>query len=1003
MEEFLLNAILNLFALISSQRGPNAKKEGRKQVKRYLSTHIRLDDISEYIGLFDEFFDFALELDSDTRKRTAWKISENLASKLPREDQILTLLNLMTLLSESGAEGEFISFGMVIAAAMDMDGDVAEALNLLTFHSNNYSRLNQAFLVLDNGALPDDACCKRLVRKDFKANWTMLHVAETNTCFLVITGEALLTINGQVVMQGQFQVVEPGAILRDAYDTPCYYAEITAALFGTQVHDRVVFTGERVDFRFPKSENGLHSFSFRESSGHMIGVMGGSGTGKSTLLSILSGTLKPRSGQIMINGHNLYTEQGNLEGVIGLVPQDDLLFEDLTVWQNLYFNARLCLANLNEEKLQKRVEQTLKELDQYEIRDLKVGSSLEKTISGGQRKRLNIALELIREPAILFADEPTSGLSSADSLNVMSLLKEQALKGRVVIVVIHQPSSAIFKLFDTLWILDKGGRPAFTGNPMDALVYFRSSANLAGMDECICPSCGNFNPEQIFEILETRAVDERGHFTSNRRFSAEYWHQRYLNRLAEPPQEVGEEKLPIPAKKLWKPGLCGQLKVFFTRNLLSRLSNRQYILINLLEAPAIALVLALLCRFSPGSEYVFMENKNISMFFFMSVIVAVFMGLSVSSEEIIKDRKILKREGFLKLSWFSYINAKSVFLVVLTAIQTLAFTLVAHAILEIPDMTLKVWAILFSCGFCAVLAGLNISSGLRSVVAIYILVPLLIIPQMLLGGSVISFNELIPQGARNNHVPFYANVMPTRWGYEALIVEQYSSNLYQRETLEDDCSIRQVDYLIDGHIQEMRSLADFLFLKTSVADKERIKKRNLRVLDHEVSKMEALTDISSGLDKEVFQPGAFNLQTLKKLKRFLSQVAAYLRTERTAAFRRKTEAEKKRRQILGLEGVEELKAKHFNKSIAQVVQNSMGLESLRVSVDRLIQLDSPISKQSGSSWGMAHFAAGWKEVGDRRISTFYFNLCFLWLISLALYLCLYFKVLPRLLRNVPTA
>src|SRR5690606_10976686 len=106
-------------------------------------------------------------------------------------------------------------------------------------------------------------------------------------------------------------------------------------------------------------------------------------------------------------------------------------------------------------------------------RDLKVGNPLEKTISGGQRKRLNIALELIREPSVLFVDEPTSGLSSRDSENIMDLLKELALKGKLVFAVIHQPSSDIFKMFDKLIIMDTGGYPIYYGNPVDSIIYFK--------------------------------------------------------------------------------------------------------------------------------------------------------------------------------------------------------------------------------------------------------------------------------------------------------------------------------------------------------------------------------------------------------------------------------------------------------------------------------------------------------------------------------------------------
>ena len=201
----------------------------------------------------------------------------------------------------------------------------------------------------------------------------------------------------------------------------------------------------------------------------------------------------------------------------------------------------------------------LRELNQIEIRDLKVGTPLDKTISGGQRKRLNIALELIREPSILFVDEPTSGLSSADSENVMGLLKAQAAKGRLVIAVIHQPSSRIYKMFDTLWVLDQGGRPIFDGNPLEALVYFRSAANKAGQDEYACPHCGSVHPEQLFEIIEEKEVDQKGIYTPNRQVPAPEWHERYLARRAQDRPEDRCAQLPAGEveRRLWRPGHAG--------------------------------------------------------------------------------------------------------------------------------------------------------------------------------------------------------------------------------------------------------------------------------------------------------------------------------------------------------------------------------------------------------------------------------------------------------------
>src|SRR5690606_10087463 len=130
---------------------------------------------------------------------------------------------------------------------------------------------------------------------------------------------------------------------------------------------------------------------------------------KSTLLHVLDGTEKPTSGRVLINGIDIHGEPERIEGVIGFVPQDDLLIEDLTVYQNLYYAAKLCFSRKTEEEIHSLVMSVLEDLGLVETKNLKVGSTLQKTISGGQRKRLNIGLELLREPAVLFCDEPTSG------------------------------------------------------------------------------------------------------------------------------------------------------------------------------------------------------------------------------------------------------------------------------------------------------------------------------------------------------------------------------------------------------------------------------------------------------------------------------------------------------------------------------------------------------------------------------------------------------------------
>jgi energy-coupling factor transporter ATP-binding protein EcfA2 len=384
----------------------------------------------------------------------------------------------------------------------------------------------------------------------------------------------------------------------------------------------------------------------------------------------------------------------------------------------------------------------LDDIELAEIHDLKVGSPLQKTISGGQRKRLNIGLELLREPAVLFCDEPTSGLSSRDSENIIDLLKELALKGKLVFAVIHQPSSDIFKMFDKLVILDTGGYQIYYGNPVDAIVYFKRCINMINSEEGECHECGNVNPEQIFNIIESKVINEYGHFTNERKIMPPQWNGLYLQNVK--PIKV-KTSADVPQSTLRIPSRLKQAHLFSLRDLQSKLSNRQYLIINLLEAPLLAFILAFIVRYYNPDDtlnlgYVFGKNLNIPAYLFMSVIVALFMGLTVSAEEIIRDRKILKREAFLHLSRSSYILSKISILFMMSAIQTGLFVLTGNSILEIKGLFLEHWFILFTTSCFANLLGLNISSGFNSAVTIYILIPLLLIPQLILSGVVVKFD-----------------------------------------------------------------------------------------------------------------------------------------------------------------------------------------------------------------------------------------------------------------------
>ncbi|MBI4648371.1 MAG: ATP-binding cassette domain-containing protein, partial [Bacteroidia bacterium] len=680
---------------------------------------------------------FAIIAPPESNAAEVLKICMAINEELTQKQKIVVLVRLFEFIKSDFGEitGQELEFVEAVSDTFHIPKEEYKRIKAFVLYTFNEIPNSSRILLIDDQKEYYHPKVKHITCDYLDGQIRIFSLSITDMHLMRYLGDGEFYLNGQLIQKDKVYVLSPGSSIRNKKIKTVYYSDIISAFNIDKLKEKIVFEIRDIEYRFKGSKIGLHQLSFTEESGKLVGIMGASGSGKTTLLNVLNGSYIPSNGEVFINCINIHSEKEKIEGLIGYVSQDDLLIEELTVFQNLYYNAKLCFDNYSEFQIIRTVLRLLQNLGLYEIKDMKVGSPLNKNISGGQRKRLNISLELIREPSILFLDEPTSGLSSRDSENIMDLLKELALKGKLVFVVIHQPSSEIFKMFNSLIILDDGGYLIYSGDPVDSIIYFKSRIHQANWSDSECLTCGNVNPEQIFNIVEQHVLDEYGNLTHTRRISPSEWNENFLE------MNIKKEKkiIPIPEKippiNFKIPNKFRQFKVFVVRDILSKIANTQYMIINLVEAPFLAFALSFIIKYynvdvTNELGYTLYENSNLPVYIFMAVIIAFFMGLTVSAEEIIKDRLILKREQFLNLSRASYLMSKVTILLTISAIQALTFVLLGNTIMEIKgiDMYFRYWLIIFSTFGCANLLGLNISDTFKTAVSIYILIPFLVIP-----------------------------------------------------------------------------------------------------------------------------------------------------------------------------------------------------------------------------------------------------------------------------------
>jgi ABC transport system ATP-binding/permease protein len=553
---------------------------------------------------------------------------------------------------------------------------------------------------------------------------------------------------------------------------------------------------------FGPDARALDHLNFEVKRGEMLCIIGPSGSGKSTLLAVLSGQREPTRGKAKLNGISLYERREQLVPFIAHMPQEEALNPQLTVREHLRHALSIRRPALSLAEHERRVDSLLAELGLQSISRRKVGAAGEKTLSGGERSRLNLGVDLGSRAEVFLFDEPISGLSSKDSEHVAETLRSLA-REKIVIASLHRPGSLVLRLFDKVLLLDSGGRLAYFGTPAAMVGYFRDACEELAIGHPSIAAQSPLGADFVFDVLETplSTIGGGSNTGAARRFPPSFWQERFESldlmqalqlggnataKLAEIPDH---ERSPVPPKPARR--IRAVLAVFathFMRSLLSKARNRGTIYSTCLEAPLLAALIAITLRSSPEGQYEFSTALHIPAYLFLSATVAMFLGLTNSATEVLRDRPILRRERNCQPGAGSYVMAKFLALGLVAAAQCLVYLIVGNYYLEIQGTLMVLWFWMTLTAWTGTAMALVVSAVVKTERAALTAVPLLLVPQMLLAGALVPYREM-NRGLFSNSreererggAPAPAVVMPLRYAYEAMVVAQATENPFEAE------------------------------------------------------------------------------------------------------------------------------------------------------------------------------------------------------------------------------
>jgi len=470
----------------------------------------------------------------------------------------------------------------------------------------------------------------------------------------------------------------------------------------------------------------LDDISISIKAGELVALIGGSGAGKSTFMDSLNGFRLPSEGSVLINGDDFYANYNSYKNIVGYVPQQDIVYDTLSVNEMLTYASRLRMPDdSSEEEISKRVRDVIYDVELDGREDVII-----KQLSGGQRKRASIAVELLADPKLFFLDEPTSGLDPGMERNMMRLLRKLADKGKTIILVTH--ATANLQMCDKVVILGTGGKLCYYG-PSDAAIQFFEVKEYA----------------DIYDLINKESDKWQALFRKSKFYS-------YFNILE---KKTGSR---IRKREISGSSPLKQFIILTGRYLKLTIKDKQRIFFIIMQAPLIGLLLSYVVEKDPFRYY-----ETAKQIIFPLACTGVWVGVLNSIQEICKERTVYKRERAVNLKLLPYIMSKMVVLSVICLIQTGLLTGIFTTFITQPDYNLtgsirfEIFITLFLATYAATSMGIAISALVSNSDRAMGIAPMVLIPQLIFTGLVFSLKGT---------ADFIADLALSKWATRALAI-----------------------------------------------------------------------------------------------------------------------------------------------------------------------------------------------------------------------------------------